>query len=102
MKLERSSETFRGLSHREWGDATKAHAFLFETPHPGMVRNTAGVDVVNDARYPLGDRVGMHLSSFLAVMDAYNSTVGPALSVKLQAVPGLAQLKASGLGAFLK
>jgi predicted deacylase len=102
MKLERSSETFRGLSHREWGDATKAHSFLFETPHPGMVRNTTGVDVVNDPKYPLAQRVGLHLSSLLAILDAYNSTVAPAVSVKVQEVPGLPQLTKSGLGPFLK
>ena len=50
MKLERSSETFRGLSHREWGDATKAQAFLFETPSPSMANDTKGVDFVNDPK----------------------------------------------------
>ena len=102
MKLERSSETFRGLSHREWGDATPAHAFLFETPHPGMVKNTAGVDVVNDRRYPLSRRVGLQLSSFLAVLEAYNSSAAKASLVTLQDVPGLPQVAASGLGSFLK
>lgn len=102
MKLERSSETFRGLSHREWGDVTDAHAFLFETPHPGMVKNTAGVDVVNDPKYPLSQRVGLQLSSFLAVLEAYDSTVPPALAVKVQDVPTLPQLTKSGLGAFLR
>ena len=101
MNLERSSETFRGLSHREWGDATKTHAFLFETPHPGMVRNTVGVDVVNDERYPLAQRVGLHLSSFQAILDAYNSTVTPAVSVKVREVPGLPQLTKAGLRPFL-
>ena len=101
MKLESSSETFRGLSHREWGDATKAHAFLFETPHPGMARNTAGVDVVNDERYPLAIRVSMQLASFQAILDAYNSTATPALSVKVHKVPGLRQLTDSGLSTWL-
>lgn len=32
--LETSSEGFRGLSHRELGDATQAHAFLTETANP--------------------------------------------------------------------
>jgi hypothetical protein len=102
MKLERSSETFRGLSHREWGDATEAHAFLFETPNPGMAKSTAGVDVVNDRKHPLSRRVGMQLSSFLAVLEAYDGVAAPALSVKVQDVPDLPQVVASGLGSFLK
>ena len=102
MKLERSSETFRGLSHREWGDASQAHSFLFETPHPGMVRNTAGVDMVNDGRNPLAARVGMHLSSLLAVLNVYDSTASPARSIQLQEIPSLSALTESGLGTFLK
>jgi hypothetical protein len=102
MKLERSSDTFRGLSHREWGDATQAHAFLFETPHPGMMKNTAGVDVVNDSKYPLSRRVGLHLSSFLAVLEVYDGVAGPALSVSVRDVPNLPQVVKSGLGSFLK
>ena len=50
MKLEPSSETFRGLSHREWGDATKARSFLFETPSPSMVEAARTVDPVNDPK----------------------------------------------------
>ena len=102
MRLERSSETFRGLSHREWGDAAATHAFLFETPHPGMVKNTAGVDMVNDAKYPLVQRVGFQLSSFLAVLQEYNPTAAAARSVKVQDVPGLPELTKAGLGSFLR
>ncbi|MDI6861889.1 MAG: succinylglutamate desuccinylase/aspartoacylase family protein, partial [Pseudothermotoga sp.] len=36
MKLEHSSEEFRGLSHREFGDHTDALAFLVETPNPSQ------------------------------------------------------------------
>ena len=68
MKLERSSETFRGLSHREWGDATKAQAYLFETPSPSMVNDTKGVDFVNDPKLPLSKRVGGQLATFAAVL----------------------------------
>ena len=53
MKLEPSDETFRGLSHREWGDETPAQAFLFETPSPSMVSDTRGVDFVDDPKLPL-------------------------------------------------
>lgn len=102
MKLEPSSETFRGLSHREWGDATKAHAFLFETPNPGMTEKAAGVDLVNDPRLPLAKRVGVQLSTLRAILDGYNNNASPALSVRLLEVPGLPEVVKAGLPAVLK
>lgn len=102
MKLEPSSESFRGLSHREWGDATKAQAFLFETPNPGMGEKNQGADLVNDATFPLAKRVGVHLSTLLAILDAYDDTAPATLLVKLQHVPGLQQITAAGVGALLK
>lgn len=102
MKLEPSSESFRGLSHREWGDATKAQAFLFETPNPGMGEKKEGIDLVNDATFPLAKRVGVQLSTLLAILDAYDDTAPAALLVRLQNVPGLPQITSAGVGAFLK
>jgi hypothetical protein len=102
MKLQPSSESFRGLSHREWGDATKAQAFLFETPNPGMTENNAGVDLVNDARLPLARRVGVQLSALLAILDSYDDIAPAAGAIKLENVPGLAQISAAGVGSFLK
>jgi predicted deacylase len=102
MKLEPSSETFRGLSHREWGDASAAQTYLFETPSPSMVSDTKGVDSVNDARLPLSRRVGGQLASFAAVLAAYNAGAPPAGQVTVAGVPGLAEVERSGVGAFLK
>jgi predicted deacylase len=102
MKLEPSSETFRGLSHREWGDATKAQAFLFETPSPTMVDVTKGVDTVNDAKLPLARRVAVQLASFRAVLDAYDDGAAPPRVVKVLDVPSLEAMTRSGVGAFLK
>ena len=101
MKLEPSSESFRGLSHREWGDATKAQAYLFETPNPGMGDRSQGVDLVNDARFPLARRVGVHLSTLLAILEAYNESAA-ASSVRLSDIPGLPQVLEGGVGRFLK
>jgi predicted deacylase len=102
MKLEPSSETFRGLSHREWGDETKAQAYLFETPSPSMVSNTKGVDFVNDPKLPLSKRVGGQLASFAAVMAAYNAEAPPALQAVVGAVPSMAEVEKAGVGAFLR
>jgi len=102
MKLERSSETFRGLSHREWGDATKAQAYLFETPSPSMVDDTKGVDFVNDPTLPLSKRVGGQLASFAAVLAAYNTGAPPALRIMLLDVPAMTDVEKAGVGAFLR
>ncbi len=102
MKLEPSSDSFRGLSHREWGDATKAQSFLVETPNPGMGDKVQTADLVLDPKLPLSRRVGVHLSTFLAVLDAYNDGASTGLSVKLLDVPGDQQMLKSGVGHFLK
>lgn len=102
MKLEPSSDSFRGLSHREWGDATRAQAYLFETPNPAMGERRGAVDVVNDPELPLARRVGVQLATLVAILDAYNESAPANLSVKLLDVPGLQQVMASGVGAFLK
>ena len=102
MKLERSSETFRGLSHREWGDATSAQAYLFETPSPSMVNDTKGVDFVNDPKLPLSKRVGGQLASFAAVVAAYNAEALPVSRVTLADVPAMTDVEKAGVGAFLR
>ncbi len=102
MKLEPSSEHFRGLSHREWGDATAARAFLFETPNPGQVDHPTGADVVDDPRYPLARRVGAQLATLMAVAAAYNEGAKPDARFELAEIPGIPDLVARGVGAFLR
>ncbi len=102
MKLEPSSEVFRGLSHREWGAETKAQAFLFETPSPGQVADTRSADVVNDPKLPLHKRVGVQLSCLRAVLAAYDEAATPDYRVGLADVPSEAEVTGAGLGAFLK
>jgi predicted deacylase len=102
MKLEPSSATFRGLSHREWGDESPAQAYLFETPSPSMVNDTKGVDFVTDPRLPLAKRVGAQLASFSAVLDAYNAGAPLAARFAVADVPGLAEVEKAGVGAFLR
>jgi len=102
MKLEPSSETFRGLSHREWGDVTKAQAFLFETPSPSMVNDTKGVDFVNDPTLPLSKRVGGQLASFSAVLAVYNADAPAVEGIVIVDVPAMADVIKAGVGAYLK
>jgi len=101
LKLEESSSTFRGLSHREWGDATSAKAFLFETPNPGSRRESPG-DPVNDREWPLARRVGVHLETLLAIVDAYNMEASGPNRIKIVNLPSAADLLKSGLGPFLR
>ena len=102
MKLEPSSDTFRGLSHREWGDATSARSFLFETPNPGQVEQPAGVDVVDDPKFPLASRVGAQLATLQAVIDAYNDAAPAAARIELAEVPSMAEVNRDGLGKYLR
>jgi predicted deacylase len=102
MKLEPSSETFRGLSHREWGDATAARAFLLETPNPGQVEKPAGADVVSHPDYPLSKRVGAHLATLSAIVSAYNDDARPESRIELRDLPSMADLERDGLGRYLK
>jgi len=101
MKIEESSAGFRGLSHREWGDATAAKAFLFETPNPAMDRSTPG-DPVNDRVWPLTKRVGIHLDTLRAIVDAHNGSAPPSRRIGLLDIPGRNEILKAGIGAFLR
>jgi len=102
MKLEPSSDTFRGLSHREWGDATPARAFLVETPNPGQVEQPAGADVVSHPDYPLSKRVGAHLATLGAIVALFNDEARPESRIELRDLPSMADLARDGLGKYLK
>jgi phosphoribosylcarboxyaminoimidazole (NCAIR) mutase len=101
MKLEESSLAFKGLSHREWGDATPAKAFLFETPNPAFLREKPG-DPVDDPEWPLARRVGIHFETLRAIIEVYNASVPAARQVEILDLPGLDELLKSGLGGFLR
>jgi hypothetical protein len=100
MKLEPSSESFRGLSHREWGDASAAQSYLIETPNPAMVKDPTGVDWVNDPTNPLWKRVGTHLECITEVLAAYNDQAVGGKTITLSELPSLDDIAHRGLGAF--
>ncbi len=102
MQLEPSSDTFRGLSHREWGDATEARSFLFETPNPGQVDQPAGADVVDDPKYPLARRVDAQLATLRAVIGAYNEGAAPGARVEIADLPPFGAITRDGLGKYLR
>ncbi len=102
MNVEPSSEAFRGLSHREWGDHTQAAAYLIETPNPGQTPEIADadVDIVTDPVNPLSKRVATQLATIQAVLDAHDMFLGE--SLKWTGIPSYTELVENGLGAYLR
>lgn len=99
MKLEPSSETFHGLSHREWGDETNAYAFLIETPNPAQSNENG--NPAEDPKYPLALRVATHLASIRAILDAWNSECAPDKRIEFSAFPDWHTVQSRGVGALL-
>ena len=105
MKLETSDDAFRGLSHREWGDATGALAFLVETPNPAQEKGAASkgpIEQLDHPGLPLADRAAAHLRTLLAIVGAHAAQAPPGERVRLEDVPDARALLERGLGAFLR
>lgn len=101
MKLEVSDEEFRGLSHREWGDATGAFTFLVETPNPSQDRGGAALDPLNPPELPLALRVGAQLATVRAILAAYDAVAPGGRTVRLAGAPDGREVATRGVGAFL-
>jgi hypothetical protein len=124
IKYERSPVNLHGLSHREFGDFTKAQAVLAETTNPaqGHFRGRLSEELLlrgRDANYveaaklgrlfvafdetgsPLEKRVGRHLAAVKAVVDAYNE-LNPRAPIVIEGVPAYDEVVAKGLGPFLQ
>ena len=121
--LEPSPKSLRGLSHREWGDATSALAVLMETANPAQGRlrgatNDALVVKGQDKMYeqaaklgrlfvpfdtnghPLSSRVARHVTAIqVLIRDAGEQN--PANAVTLTKVPSYNDILKKGVGAFL-
>lgn len=122
--LEASPESLRGLSHREWGDATPALAVLAETTNPaqGRLRGATGARLVTGGRdrfyarasargrlsapvpdggCPLDERVARHLATVRELV-ATLALVAPDQAVDLQGVPTYPDVMEAGLGRWLQ
>lgn len=120
--VERSPENLRGLSHREWGDATEVLALLVEAPNPaqGRLRGQTSVELIVEGidpyyvraaqrgllyvpfssdGHPIDERVGRHLQTVTMLLEVYNSYTNDDIIV--EGVPTLAAVLEQGLGAFL-
>lgn len=124
IALEVSPENFHGLSHREVGDFSSANAFLFETAGAlqGRLRGPTSADLVTKSvdplyakAYKLGKtatpfpeeglpmevRAGRHLES-ISVLASVWTEFNADSPILFSGIPGLEDLKAKGVGFYLK
>lgn len=124
IQLEVSPENFHGLSHRELGDYTDAHAVLMETAGAMQGRLRGPTDeslIINsiDPLYakaadlgklavpfphegiPMEVRVGRHLESIIVLTEIF-SEFNPDNVIEISGVPGYEQLNDHGVGFYLK
>jgi len=99
FRLEESNPSFRGLSHLEIGQATDCLSFISETPNPGQDKWRSNPDVINDNKYPLAHRVGMHLRIFYNLATSYSDLEGKAFSVN--GLPGFDEIMKNDVGFYL-
>ena len=122
--VEPSPANLRGLSHREWGDATDTKAILMESANPAQGRlrgrtNEAliveGVDPYytraaelgllyvpfGEKGSPLDERVGRHLQTVSTLLEVF-SFANPDLAIAVGNLPTLGEVLLNGLGAFLE
>jgi hypothetical protein len=100
MNVEHSSENFRGLSHKEWGDHTPAASYLIETPNPAQDAKVVDPDVVHDEVNPLARRTATHLAMIDAVLDAHELFEG--VRTSWIGLPQYEELVSHGLEKYLR
>jgi hypothetical protein len=94
MVLDQSREEHRGLSHREWGERTKAAAYLIETLNPGQVTGgLPGFDQLGNTQAPLMKRVGIQIETILAILGAHADTDEPSGWSTIEGMPNLDDLE---------
>lgn len=121
--MEYSPKTLHGLSHREVGDFYGVAAFEPETPEPFLdrVRGATGehllltgqdefvrragehkllYEKIDESGWPIEVRVGRHNSTVLKIAEVWSS-LRPDRPVLIDGVPGYAEVKEKGVGAFL-
>jgi predicted deacylase len=121
--LEASPATLRGLSHREWGDASGALALLVETTSPaqGRLRGRTDAALVVEGRdrfyvhaadrhrltvpfpsrgWPLTIRVARHLATVAELLRVAGD-LQPAAAVVIERIPEYDSVVREGIGVFL-
>ena len=94
MVLDQSREEHRGLSHREWGERTKAAVYLIETLNPGQVAGgLPDLDQLGNSKAPLWKRVGIQVETILAILGAHSEVDEPAGWALIEGMPGIDELE---------
>lgn len=124
MSLAASPKNLHGLSHREFGDFTKAEAMLAESANPAMgrFRGRTSEDLVvggKDANYvqatklgrtfvkfdgngwPLALRVARHVAAIEEIINAWND-LHDDKTIEVENIPDFKGITTKGLGAYLK
>ena len=124
MRIEPSPVNLRGLSHREWGDASEGTlAVLMESANPSQGRLRGRTDEAlvltgRDKAYarasklgrlfipyeedqPLELRVARHVAAMRACMGLLGDVLGPDKAVGVEELPEYGDILSRGIGAFL-
>ena len=122
MRIEPSPTKLRGLSHREWGDATDTLAILMESANPAQGRlhgKISGESILNgrdplyvqagklgrlfvpfdEQGHPIEKRVARHVSAIMELVNVYNQKMPQ--QIKITNLPTYQELTAKGMGAYL-
>ena len=103
IKIEQSSEDFRGLSHRELGDHTDAYAFLIESSNPAMNWiMEPGQPGYPDPTENMGGRVYFGLSTIQGVLENYSLFESADRRIEIEFPFDLEDLVGAQFGAFLR
>jgi hypothetical protein len=123
IAVEPSPANLRGLSHREWGDATDTKAILIESANPiqGRLRGPTNEALIVEGvdRYysragelgllyvpfgeegsPLGERVGRHIQTVTTLLEVFSS-YNPDRAIAVEQLPTFNEVMQNGLGSFL-
>ncbi|MDD3657001.1 MAG: succinylglutamate desuccinylase [Atribacterota bacterium] len=121
--LEISPPSFRGLTHREWGDYSNTMAILMETANAsqGRIRGRTDETLVltgkdkmyikaaelgrlyvpyDESGHPIEERVGRHLTAIKVLVDNI-SLLFPDKAVQYHGIPAYQELLEQGYGAYL-
>ena len=123
IRLEASPKDLHGLSHREWGDYTKAQAILMETPSPmhGPIRGKATEKLLLDAKdefelraakmgrvftsydetgWPISVRAARHTATIMELAKAFTE-LHPDRPIVVENMPSYKEISENGIGRYL-
>ena len=121
--LEPSPTKLRGLSHREWGDATETLAILMETANPaqGRLRGRTDAQLVTEGKdpmyeraaklgrlfvpfddngHPISVRVARHVAAIQELIRVYSKQT-PQSPVVIGNIPDYEDMVSKGIGTYL-